>query len=75
MTETVVKFRPEVVASTYRFDPDEVLEEAKGHLHTTLFILGENEAGELYMAGNANAGEMLVLMEKAKRQICFGNED
>ena len=70
----MVKFRPEVVASTYRFDPDEVLEEAKGQLHTTLFILGENAEGELYLAGNANSGEMLVLMEKAKRKICFGED-
>lgn len=74
MSDTVVKFEPREVGEGYRFDPDVTLDEAKGREHTTLLILGENAAGELYIGGNSNAGEAMILMEKAKRHICFGED-
>ena len=46
--------------------------EAKGRGHTNLLIIGELDDGTLWVSSAANAGEALVLMEKAKRQICFG---
>ena len=30
--------------------------------------------GEIWISGSANAGETLILMERAKRQIVFGGE-
>lgn len=68
----VLPFKPEFVGEGYRFDADEILEAAKGQEFTCLAILGETEDGELYVAGNANAGEVLVLMEKAKHLVVFG---
>ncbi len=68
----VVKFKPEIVGDGYRFDADECLEAAKGQEFVTLAILAESADGELYIAGNANAGETLVLMERAKHPIVFG---
>ena len=71
----VHKFEPKVVGEGYRFDPDVILEAAKGNDFPLLAIIAQNPDGSMYVAGNANAGETLILMEKAKHQICFGDED
>lgn len=71
----VVKFDPVVVGEGFRFDADEILDAAKGQSFTTVAVLGELEDGRLWVSGSANAGETLVLMEKAKRQIVFGDTD
>jgi len=66
----VVKFDPVVVGEGYRFDGDEILEAAKGRQWSRLMIIGEVEGeDDLYIAGNANAGETLILMEMAKRDL------
>lgn len=72
--DTVVKFTPQVVGEGYRFDPDQILEAAKGQGYTNILIIGELESGELWVSSAANAGEAMILMEKAKRQICFGED-
>lgn len=68
----ILKFDPVIVGEGYRFDADELLEAAKGQNFTRLAILAEKEGGELWVSGNANAGETLVLMELAKKLIVFG---
>lgn len=70
----VVKFDPVIVGEGFRFDADELLEAAKGQGFTTLAILGELEDGTIWVSGSTNAGETLVLMEKAKHQIVFGDD-
>ena len=61
------------VGEDFRFDPDDILEQAKGQFFTRLVIIGETENDdELYVAGTANAGESLILMELAKLQIIKG---
>jgi hypothetical protein len=65
----VAKFEPVVVGEGYRFDADELLEAAKGQGFTTLAIIGQLEDGSIWISGTANAGETLILMEKAKRQV------
>lgn len=60
------------IGENIRIDPDQVLEEAKGHSFDRLVIIGELPDGEIYTAGSANAGESLILLEMAKRQIVFG---
>lgn len=74
MTAKVLKFDPVVVGEGFRFDPDQILEEAKGQGFTILAVLAETEDGEIWISGSANAGETLILMECAKRQIVFGCE-
>ena len=69
---TFANLKPREVGEAYRFDPDEILEAAKGQGHQNILIIGELENGELWVSSAANAGEALILMEKAKRQICFG---
>lgn len=74
MTGKVIKLDPKVVGAGHRFDPDQILEGAKGHNFTTLAVLGRTEDGTLWISGNANAGETLVLMERAKRLVVFGED-
>lgn len=71
---TVVKFEPVLVGEGFRFDPDELLEAAKGQGFTTVAILGQMEDGSYWVSGSANAGETLILIERAKHQIIFGDE-
>ncbi|MBM7328721.1 phosphoribosylformylglycinamidine synthase [Agrobacterium sp. S2] len=70
----VVKLQPVEIGDGFRFDPDAILEAAKGKGFTTVAVLGQLEDGSFWVSGSANAGETLILMERAKRQICFGDE-
>ena len=69
MSAEIVKFDPVVVGEGYRFDPDEIVRGALGQPFVKNAILGELENGEVWVSGNSNAGETLVLMELAKRVI------
>lgn len=69
MSAEIVKFDPVLVGEAFRFDPDELLEAAKGQDFTNLAILGELPSGEIWLSGMANAGETLVMMERAKLKI------
>lgn len=75
MSENVVKFKPAIVGERYRFDPDEILEAAKGAKFSTLAILAEYEDGRPYIAGNCNAGETIILLERLKHHLIFGGDD
>ncbi len=68
----VVKFEPTVVGEDYRFDPDEILEAAKGQGFTELVVIGTLPDGTHWASGNCNAGEALILMERAKHDLIFG---
>jgi len=64
----VVRLEPVEVGEGFRFDPDELLESNKGQGYSMLAVLGEKD-GEVYINGSANAGETLILLEKAKLKI------
>lgn len=66
------KLHPIEVGEGFRFDPDEILEKAKGQGLKTVAILAETDDGDIWISGSANAGETLVLMELAKRRVVFG---
>lgn len=70
----VVKLNPVEIGEKRRFDPDEVLEAAKGQGFTTLVILGEIEDGSQWVSGNANAGETVIMIERAKHALIFGDD-
>lgn len=70
----VVKFNPVLVGEGFRFDADQILDAAKGQGFAILAVIGELEDGTLWVSGSSNGGETLVLMEKAKRQIVFGED-
>jgi hypothetical protein len=70
----VHKFEPKLVGENYRFDADQILEQAKGRGFTNVLVIGELEDGEFWISSAANAGEALVLMERAKHKIVFGDD-
>lgn len=65
----VTKLELRAVGEAFRFDPDELLEAAKGAGFTTLAILGQLKDGEIWISGSENAGETLMLIEKAKLKL------
>jgi hypothetical protein len=56
MAANITKLTPVEVGERFRFDPDEILEEAKGQPFTTICVLGQLADGTIYIAGSANAG-------------------
>ncbi len=69
---SVVKLELVEVGEGFRFDPDELLEAAKGQAFTRLAILAQKPDGTLWVSGSANAGETIILIELAKHQIIHG---
>ena len=63
------------VGENYRFDANTILDAAKEHDFQKFVLIGEfsdpekREDEGLYVAGNANFGETLILMELAKLTI------
>lgn len=72
MSSDVLKLVPQSIGEDFRFDPDEILEDSKGKPFEKIAIMGEMEDGELWISGNASYGEVLILMEKIKRMVVFG---
>jgi len=73
MTDNVHKLELVEVGEDFRFDPDALLEAAKGKDFDRLAIIGQLPDGSTWVSGTANAGETLFLMEIAKHQIVFGD--
>lgn len=69
MSDDVEKFKPRTVGDGYRFDPDEILEAAKGQNLETLVIIGQQPNGGLWVSSDVNAGTALVLIHRAINQI------
>jgi len=66
----VVRLVPETASEDWRCAADEVLEAAKGRNWHRLMVIGELEDEDgVYITGTANAGETLILMERAKMDI------
>ena len=74
MTAKIVQLVPNEVSADFRFDVDTTLEKMKGKAITSLLIIAETEDG-LEIEGNCNAGEALVLMERARHDIVFGDDE
>lgn len=71
-SSNVIRLVPDGVGDGYRIEADTVLKAAKGREYHRLVVIGQDEEGELYLAGTANAGESLILIELAKHQIVHG---
>lgn len=74
MTADIRKLHPVSIGEGYRFDPDEILDAAKGQGFAELVIIGTLLSGERWVSGNCNAGEALILMERAKLEMIGGGE-
>jgi hypothetical protein len=74
MRDKVVDLRL-VQGGGLRMDIGEMLELAKKQEFVSLAIIGELPGGGLWLGGDVNAGEALILIEKAKHRIVFGKGD
>lgn len=72
MAAEIIRLIPDEAGEGFRLDAKKMLDEAKCVEFSRMAIIGEDAEGNLYIAGTANAGETLVLMELAKRHIVFG---
>lgn len=70
----VVKLNLVEVGENFRFDAGQILDGARERKFNRFALIGELEDGTMYVAGTANAGESLVLLERAKRHIVFGDD-
>jgi hypothetical protein len=70
---TVVKLELVEVGEGFRFDPDDLLEAAKGQGFVKLAILAERPDGTMWVSGSENAGETVIMIELAKHQIIHGS--
>jgi len=70
----IVKFEPVEIGEAYRFEPDTILDEAKGKPFAKMAVIGQLEDGTLWVTGNANAGETMILMERIKHSLIFPDD-
>lgn len=56
-----------------RLDEDEVIRAALGQRLRSVVIIGETPEGDMWISSNANGGEAIIQMERAKRFIIFGD--
>lgn len=75
MTADVIRLVPDLAGDAFRIEGDAVLEAAKGREWHRMCVIGQDEDGELYLAGTANAGETMILLERARHFIAFGHDD
>lgn len=68
----IVKLELVEVGENFRFEPDYILDAAKGQKFTTLAVLAQNEDGTLWVSSTANLGETVILIEKSKHQLLHG---
>lgn len=72
--DNVVKLDLVSVGEGYRLEADTLLDGAKEYAFERMCIIGKLEDGSMYIAGTANAGETLILMEWAKHDLLFGED-
>lgn len=70
----VVKLELVEIGADFRFAASDLLEAAKASTFERMAIIGRLENGEMYVAGTANAGETLVLLEQVKHLLVFGDD-
>lgn len=69
---TVHKLELVTVGEDFRFDPNAILDAAKGQGLLNVVIVGELPDGDLWVSSASGAGVAMILMERAKLQIIQG---
>lgn len=65
----ILRLVPETVGEDYRFETKEILEAAKDAPFRTIAIIGQMDDKSLWVSSSANAGETMILIEKAKQYL------
>jgi hypothetical protein len=75
MTGEIIKLKLVEIGEDVRLDAGAVLDGAKEEMFERMAVLGTREDGSLYVAGTANAGETMILIERAKHFLVFGKDE
>lgn len=70
----VVKLELVEVGENVRLAAQPVLDGAADQSFERMVVIGRCDDGSLYVAGTANAGETMILLEQAKHFIAFGRD-
>jgi hypothetical protein len=70
----VVKLEVHEAGEHYRIEAAAVLNAAREQAFERMVVIGRTESGDLYIAGTANAGESMILIEQAKHFLTFGRD-
>jgi hypothetical protein len=70
----VREFKPEVVSNGRHFEPDYILEKAKGNGFVSVVVIAEMDNGETWVSASEGQGDAMLLLERAKRIIVFGED-
>lgn len=74
MSDNVLRLVPDRIGEDVDLGVKNVLEEAEEYDLDTVVVIGETKEGEMYVAGSRNAGASLVLIERAKHKLVFGDD-
>lgn len=75
MTGTITRLVPSEIGAAHCFDSDAVLEKMKGKTYDRLVIIGDFADGSRVIESNCNSVEALFLIERAKHDIIFGEDE
>ena len=72
MPDKVVKLELVEMGEGFRFEANQILDGARDQPFTIISVIGQLEDGTIWVTGSANAGETMILLERAKKQIIDG---
>ena len=74
MSSNVINLKLIECGEDVRLDASPILEGAANEHFERMAVIGRTEDGDLYIAGTANAGETMILLEQARHFIAFGKD-
>jgi hypothetical protein len=72
MTDNVIQLVPDSVGEAYEVQVVDVLDGAAAEGLTMVGVIGYDADGGLFVAGSHGDGELIMLLERAKHYILFG---
>lgn len=74
MTDNVIKLVPDSVGEAYEVQVVDVLDGAAQEGLIMVGVIGYDADGGLFVAGSHSDGELVMLLERAKHYILFGED-
>ena len=71
----VFKLYPASLSPDFRYEPEDILDDARDVAFSTMVVIGELTDGSFWFSGNASIGEINLMLDRAKYRIVFGDPD
>lgn len=72
MTDNVIHLVPDSIGDAYVVQVSDVLDGAVAEGLTMVGVIGYDAGGGVFVAGSHSDGELIMLLERAKHYILFG---